>query len=143
MADSPSSPRDRSEESFERLWPVYGFFVAVATVLVLLLILFAPTSRFSPALERVGTGSSATVTITHVTILFTGPSNCWTSSTLSGGKVSGGHTFTLTATLSYAAKPGKPHFCTVTSVTVPTTGCLLYTSPSPRDPKTSRMPSSA
>ena len=23
------------------------------------------------------------------------------------------------------------------------TGCLLYTSPSPRDPKTSRMPSSA
>ena len=24
-----------------------------------------------------------------------------------------------------------------------TTGCLLYTSPSPRDPKTSRMPSSA
>ena len=27
--------------------------------------------------------------------------------------------------------------------TVDITGCLLYTSPSPRDPKTSRMPSSA
>ena len=26
---------------------------------------------------------------------------------------------------------------------VTTKGCLLYTSPSPRDPKTSRMPSSA
>ena len=27
--------------------------------------------------------------------------------------------------------------------TLPLTACLLYTSPSPRDPKTSRMPSSA
>ena len=31
---------------------------------------------------------------------------------------------------------GKPHF-------VYSWNCLLYTSPSPRDPKTSRMPSSA
>ena len=28
-------------------------------------------------------------------------------------------------------------------VYTPVSGCLLYTSPSPRDPKTSRMPSSA
>ena len=31
----------------------------------------------------------------------------------------------------------------LTSVTIPNSVCLLYTSPSPRDPKTSRMPSSA
>ena len=31
----------------------------------------------------------------------------------------------------------------VDSIDVYINGCLLYTSPSPRDPKTSRMPSSA
>ena len=32
-------------------------------------------------------------------------------------------------------------FCNFTNMEI--TSCLLYTSPSPRDPKTSRMPSSA
>ena len=41
----------------------------------------------------------------------------------------------------FAAGTGNPYFTTDTAATL--RACLLYTSPSPRDPKTSRMPSSA
>ena len=37
----------------------------------------------------------------------------------------------------------KKYYGTEPNITRALNGCLLYTSPSPRDPKTSRMPSSA
>ena len=39
--------------------------------------------------------------------------------------------------------PGTPAGGSATTATAPTTTCLLYTSPSPRDRTRSRMPSSA
>ena len=44
---------------------------------------------------------------------------------------------------SLCKKLGNPQYKIKAISIVGTNGCLLYTSPSPRDPKTSRMPSSA
>ena len=44
---------------------------------------------------------------------------------------------------SFKIRDGWPLGCKVTRVTLHPKGCLLYTSPSPRDQRGSRMPSSA
>lgn len=125
MVDSPSTSERDSLSKAERLWPAYGFAVVVAVVLILLLVILAPTPRVSPAVERVGTGASASITITSVHVGFTGTSHCWTSVITSGGKLTGGQQFTVNIVLKYSTKASKPSACTVTSVSVATSGFSL------------------
>ena len=61
-----------------------------------------------------------------------------------GGGAFPGATGTCVAAGTLFPSPGPGHTCTVVVTYSPTSnGCLLYTSPSPRDQRGSRMPSSA
>ena len=67
--------------------------------------------------------------------------NSQTNTSGSNTTISGG--YSQESTTTYQSGSSSNTTSTTNNTTNAYSGCLLYTSPSPRDPKTSRMPSSA
>jgi hypothetical protein len=107
-----------------------GAITAVVIVVILVVVLaglyaagyLTPSSSSSPG---GGSPPAATVDVTAVNFAFSGASNCWKSSTGSGGILSGGQQWTETDTLSYTAGFLQPSSCTVQTASVATPGFSL------------------
>ena len=117
-------PAPSPSRSGSRGATIVAIVVVVVIVLALGAYLAARSSGSSPSNggnnSGGGGGNTATVDITAVNFDFTG--GCWTSSSATGGVVNAGQPFSTTWTMSYSGGLFQASSCTITSVSISTSG---------------------
>ncbi len=108
-----------------------GLIVAIVVVVVVVVIAAVIVLGMRPASTTNNPPPTVYVTITAINLQINGPSNCWSSSTETGGTVTAGTSFSDSWQFTYHQGFLQPVSCTIQSVSISTAGFSLVSSNAP------------